>query len=138
MLLILSPLDLETRPGNSRASCGNIPHFASEAGRTSDVGEQRSHGTLCFQVEGGTETTGRAARLSLTLLLKTPRGEARYEAAISWSDNFRKASMGRREPGQLRLDSGSLPAGWFPLPEVVGMLLGLPPICFPQSAIENP
>ena len=57
------PLGFETRPGNSRATRGNLPYFAGEAGRTSDAGEQRSHGTLCVQVEGGTETTGRAARL---------------------------------------------------------------------------
>ena len=32
-----------------------------------------------------------------------------------------------RELGQLRLDPGSLPAGWFPLPDAVGMLLGCHP-----------
>ena len=57
------PPGFETRPGNSRAARGNLPYFAGEAGRTSDVGEQRSHGTLCDKIEGGTETTGRAARL---------------------------------------------------------------------------
>ena len=36
-------------------------------------------------------------------------------------------------PGQLRLDSGSLPAGWFPLPDVVGTFWAathlLPAVC---------
>ena len=57
------PPGFETRPGNSRAARGNLPYSAGEAGRTSDVGEQRSHGTLCDKIEGGTETTGRATRL---------------------------------------------------------------------------
>ena len=33
------------------------------------------------------------------------------------------------ENEQLRLDSGSSPAGWFPLPDAVAEAFGLPPIC---------
>ena len=33
------------------------------------------------------------------------------------------------ESGQPRLDSGSSPAGWFPLPDAVAEAFGLPPIC---------
>ena len=57
------PPGLETRSGDSRAARGNLPHFAGEPRRTVDAGEQRSHGTLCGKIEGGTETSGRAARL---------------------------------------------------------------------------
>ena len=57
------PPGLETRSGDSRAAGGNLPHFAGEARRTVDAGEQRSHGALCGKIEGGTETSGRAARL---------------------------------------------------------------------------
>ena len=32
-------------------------------------------------------------------------------------------------PGQLRLDSGDPPAGWFPLPDAVAEAFGLPLIC---------
>ena len=57
------PPGLETRSEDSRAAGGNLPHFAGEARRTVDAGEQRSHGALCVKIEGGTETSGRAARL---------------------------------------------------------------------------
>ena len=57
------PPGLETRSGDSRAAGGNLPHFADEARRTVDAGEQRSHGALCGKIEGGTETSGRAACL---------------------------------------------------------------------------
>ena len=40
-----------------------LPYFAGEARRTVDAGEQRSHGALCGKIEGGTETSGRAACL---------------------------------------------------------------------------
>ena len=55
------PPGLETRSGDSRAAGGNLPYFAGEARRTVDAGEQRSHGALCGKIEGGTETSGRAA-----------------------------------------------------------------------------
>ena len=57
------PPGLETRSGDSRAVGGNLPHIAGEARRTVDAGEQRSHGALYGKIEGGTETSGRAARL---------------------------------------------------------------------------
>ena len=40
--------------------------------------------------------------------------------------------------GQQRLDSGSPPAGWFPLPDAVVEAFGLPPICPPQSVFDVP
>ena len=36
-----------------------------------------------------------------------------------------------RGPGQQRLDSGSPPAGWFPLPDAVAEAFGLPSVCLP-------
>ena len=43
-----------------------------------------------------------------------------------------------RGPRQLRLDSGSLPAGWFPLPDAVVEAFGLPPICLPTVRLRCP
>ena len=40
-------------------------------------------------------------------------------------------------PGQPRLDSGSLPAGWFPLPDAVAKALGLPPTCPSLSRLNR-
>ena len=36
-----------------------------------------------------------------------------------------------RGPKQQRLDFGSPPAGWFPLPDAVAEAFGLPSICLP-------
>ena len=41
-------------------------------------------------------------------------------------------------PGQTRLDSGGLPADWFPLPDAAARAFGLPPICPPQSVFDVP
>ena len=43
-----------------------------------------------------------------------------------------------RGSGQPRLDSGSPPAGWSPLPDAVVGAFGLPPICPPQSVFDVP
>ena len=43
-----------------------------------------------------------------------------------------------KEAWQPRLDSRSFSAGWFPLPDDCWDAFGLPPICFPQSAIDIP
>ena len=40
-------------------------------------------------------------------------------------------------PGNLRLDSGSLPAGWFPLPDAVRGLLGCHPSVPPLSVFVD-
>ena len=40
-------------------------------------------------------------------------------------------------PGQARLDSGSLPAGWFPLPDAVGGHLGCQPSAPPLSVFVD-
>ena len=40
-------------------------------------------------------------------------------------------------PGQPRLDSGSLPAGWFPLPDAVRGLLGCHPSALPLSVFVD-
>ena len=39
-------------------------------------------------------------------------------------------------PGQPRLDRGSLPTGWFPLPDAVARAFGLPSICPLQSVLR--
>ena len=78
--------------------------------------------------------------LSLSLLLQTPRSEAKIRSRnflglrISESVDGPRHKLLIREPGQLRLDSGSLPAGWFPLPDAVGMLLG----CHPSASRSLP
>ena len=78
--------------------------------------------------------------LSLSLLLQNPRGDAKIRSRnflglkISESVDGRRHRLLIREPGQLRLDSGSLPAGWFPLPDAVGMLLG----CYPSASRSLP
>ena len=41
-------------------------------------------------------------------------------------------------PGQPRLDSGSPPAGWFPMPDAVVGAFGLPPICPPAVRLRCP
>ena len=41
-------------------------------------------------------------------------------------------------PGQPRLDSGGLPAGWFPLPDAAARAFGLPPICPLWSVFDVP
>ena len=49
-----------------------------------------------------------------------------------------KGTVCGRLPGQPRLDSGSLPAGWFPLPDAVARAFGLPPVCPLQSVFDVP
>ena len=63
----------------------------------------------------------------------------RYEAANFLGLEFRPLDgpchkLLIKELGQLQLDSGSLPAGWFPLPDAVGMLLG----CHPSASRSLP
>ena len=45
--------------------------------------------------------------------------------------------LGPDRPGQPRLDSGSLPAGWFPLPDAVRRLLGCHPSALPLSVFVD-
>ena len=45
--------------------------------------------------------------------------------------------LGPDRPGQLRLDSGSLSAGWFPLPDAVRGLLGCHPSVPPLSVFVD-
>ena len=45
--------------------------------------------------------------------------------------------LGPDRPGQPRLDSGSLPAGWFPLPDVDRGLLGCHPLVPPLSVVVD-
>ena len=42
------------------------------------------------------------------------------------------------KPRQQMLDSGSSPAGWFPLPDAVAEAFGLPPICPSLSVFADP
>ena len=77
---------------------------------------------------------------SLSLMLQNPRGKAKIRSRtflglrISESVDGPRHKLLIKEPGQLRLDSGSLPAGWFPLPDAVGMLLG----CHPSASRSLP
>ena len=47
------------------------------------------------------------------------------------------STLVRMGPGQPRLDSGSLPAGWFPLPDAVRELLGCHPSVPPLSVFVD-
>ena len=75
--------------------------------------------------------------LSLSLLLKTPRGEARYEAAISWSENFRKRRWAAENPGNCGWTPGHFQQAGFPYQMLLGCFWAathlLPAVC-----LENP